>query len=196
MARLPAHTALHPMARKPLLFVVAPTAYRACASVCFSMQTQADAMATTATPRSVHAADASEPILTENKGRFVLFPIKHPKVWEMYKKAEASFWTAEEVDLAVRAHTHQPRIGGHILSPQARRPTNRASPITRHPPNCSRSQHDSRSAVATPHPARTPLPRLRRTHACALEARWPATRPLPIGSLTGTRNELGNGLPR
>lgn len=32
--------------------------------------------------------------------RFVLFPIKHPHVWEMYKKAQASFWTAEEVDLA------------------------------------------------------------------------------------------------
>jgi len=36
----------------------------------------------------------------ENKQRFVLFPLKHPQVWEMYKKAEASFWTAEEIDLA------------------------------------------------------------------------------------------------
>jgi len=43
---------------------------------------------------------AVEPILQENKGRFVLFPIKHPKIWEMYKKAEASFWTAEEIDLS------------------------------------------------------------------------------------------------
>ena len=51
-----------------------------------------------------HPLDENEPILTENKQRFVLFPIKHPQVWEMYKKAEASFWTAEEVDLAVRAH--------------------------------------------------------------------------------------------
>ncbi|MCS7027680.1 MAG: ribonucleoside-diphosphate reductase small subunit [Bacteroidia bacterium] len=42
----------------------------------------------------------TEPILTENKHRFVLFPIQYPEVWEMYKKAEASFWTAEEVDLA------------------------------------------------------------------------------------------------
>eukprot|EP01113_Clastostelium_recurvatum_P032783 TRINITY_DN4256_c0_g1_i1.p1 TRINITY_DN4256_c0_g1~~TRINITY_DN4256_c0_g1_i1.p1 ORF type:complete len:368 (-),score=96.11 TRINITY_DN4256_c0_g1_i1:74-1081(-) len=42
----------------------------------------------------------TEPILTENKQRFVLFPLKYPKVWEMYKKAEASFWTAEEIDLA------------------------------------------------------------------------------------------------
>ena len=41
-----------------------------------------------------------EPILQENKSRFVLFPIKYPKVWEMYKKAEASFWTAEEIDLS------------------------------------------------------------------------------------------------
>ena len=40
-----------------------------------------------------------EPILKENKDRFVLFPIKHQDIWEMYKKAEASFWTAEEIDL-------------------------------------------------------------------------------------------------
>jgi ribonucleoside-diphosphate reductase beta chain len=43
---------------------------------------------------------ANEPLLTENKDRFVLFPIKHKQIWEMYKKAEASFWTAEEIDLA------------------------------------------------------------------------------------------------
>lgn len=41
----------------------------------------------------------TEPILIENKDRFVLFPIKHHAIWEMYKKAEASFWTAEEIDL-------------------------------------------------------------------------------------------------
>ena len=40
-----------------------------------------------------------EPILKENKDRFVLFPIKHNNIWEMYKKAEESFWTAEEIDL-------------------------------------------------------------------------------------------------
>ncbi len=40
-----------------------------------------------------------EPILKENKNRFVLFPIEHNDIWEFYKKAEASFWTAEEVDL-------------------------------------------------------------------------------------------------
>jgi len=40
-----------------------------------------------------------EILLEENKDRFVLFPIKYPQIWEMYKKAEQSFWTAEEVDL-------------------------------------------------------------------------------------------------
>jgi ribonucleoside-diphosphate reductase beta chain len=40
-----------------------------------------------------------EPILTENRNRFVLFPIEHHDIWSFYKKAEASFWTAEEVDL-------------------------------------------------------------------------------------------------
>jgi ribonucleoside-diphosphate reductase beta chain len=42
-----------------------------------------------------------EPILAENKERFVLFPINHPRIWEMYKQAEASFWTAEEIDLSL-----------------------------------------------------------------------------------------------
>ena len=41
-----------------------------------------------------------EPILEENKDRFVLFPTKHDDIWAFYKKEEASFWTAEEIDLA------------------------------------------------------------------------------------------------
>jgi ribonucleoside-diphosphate reductase beta chain len=41
-----------------------------------------------------------EPILRENKNRFVLFPIEHHDIWEFYKQAEASFWTAEEIDLS------------------------------------------------------------------------------------------------
>ena len=41
-----------------------------------------------------------EPLLQEDPHRFVLFPIQHPDLWDMYKKAEASFWTAEEVDLS------------------------------------------------------------------------------------------------
>ena len=42
---------------------------------------------------------AIEPILQENKNRFVIFPIQHHDIWEWYKKSEASFWTAEEIDL-------------------------------------------------------------------------------------------------
>jgi ribonucleoside-diphosphate reductase beta chain len=42
----------------------------------------------------------NEPILTENKDRFVLFPIVHHDIWKYYKQAEASFWTAEEIDLS------------------------------------------------------------------------------------------------
>tara|TARA_B100001057_G_C22774262_1_gene920957 strand:- start:444 stop:1490 length:1047 start_codon:yes stop_codon:yes gene_type:complete len=41
----------------------------------------------------------NEPLLKENPNRFVLFPIKHDDIWKMYKKAEASFWTAEEIVL-------------------------------------------------------------------------------------------------
>lgn len=41
-----------------------------------------------------------EPLLRDNPRRFVIFPIQYPDIWQMYKKAEASFWTAEEVDLS------------------------------------------------------------------------------------------------
>jgi ribonucleoside-diphosphate reductase beta chain len=41
-----------------------------------------------------------EPLLQENPNRFVLFPIQNAEVWQMYKQAEASFWTAEEIDLS------------------------------------------------------------------------------------------------
>lgn len=41
-----------------------------------------------------------EPLLDPNPDRFCTFPIKYHDIWEMYKKAEASFWTAEEVDLS------------------------------------------------------------------------------------------------
>jgi len=41
-----------------------------------------------------------EKILTENKNRFVLFPIEHHDIWDYYKKAESVFWTAEEIDLS------------------------------------------------------------------------------------------------
>lgn len=49
---------------------------------------------------NVIGATQVEPILEEDKGRFVLFPIKHDDIWQMYKQHEASFWTAEEIDLS------------------------------------------------------------------------------------------------
>ncbi|WP_222982904.1 ribonucleotide-diphosphate reductase subunit beta [Flagellimonas meishanensis] len=42
---------------------------------------------------------AVEPILQENEDRFVIFPIQHHDLWDWYKKQEACFWTAEEIDL-------------------------------------------------------------------------------------------------
>jgi len=45
-------------------------------------------------------AKVAEPLLDPNDDRFTMFPIKYGDIWEMYKKAEASFWTAEEVDLS------------------------------------------------------------------------------------------------
>ena len=44
--------------------------------------------------------DEQEILLKENKDRFVLLPINYPLIWEKYKQHEASFWTAEEIDLS------------------------------------------------------------------------------------------------
>ena len=41
-----------------------------------------------------------EPLLTKDSSRIHLFPIKYNDIWHMYKKAVASFWTTEEVDLS------------------------------------------------------------------------------------------------
>ncbi len=48
-------------------------------------------------PSNVEANN--EPLLRENKDRFVIFPIQHDDIWQYYKKHEAAFWTAEEIDL-------------------------------------------------------------------------------------------------
>uniref|UniRef100_A0A3P8PVP8 Ribonucleoside-diphosphate reductase subunit M2 n=1 Tax=Astatotilapia calliptera TaxID=8154 RepID=A0A3P8PVP8_ASTCA len=46
------------------------------------------------------SSQEEEPLLKDNPRRFVIFPIEYHDIWQMYKKAEASFWTAEEVDLS------------------------------------------------------------------------------------------------
>lgn len=42
----------------------------------------------------------TEPLLTENKSRLVVLPVEYDDIWNMYKKAVASFWVAEEIDLS------------------------------------------------------------------------------------------------
>lgn len=51
-----------------------------------------------------------EPLLKESRRRFVLFPIQYHEIWQMYKKAEASFWTAEEMDLSKDIHDWNNRL--------------------------------------------------------------------------------------
>merc|ERR1712190_21798 len=48
----------------------------------------------------IRELEKSDPLLRENPRRWVLFPIQYHGIYEMYKKHEASFWTAEEIDLA------------------------------------------------------------------------------------------------
>jgi len=57
-------------------------------------------VAADSTTAKAKAMDAEEPLLKENPRRFVILPIQYNDIWQMYKKAEASFWTAEEVDLS------------------------------------------------------------------------------------------------
>jgi len=60
-----------------------------------------------------------EPLLVEDPNRFVLFPIKHNDIWQFYKKAEASFWTAEEIDLSQDTHDWENRLNDgerHFIS--------------------------------------------------------------------------------
>ncbi|KAF8076266.1 ribonucleotide reductase [Lyophyllum atratum] len=48
----------------------------------------------------VDLPEHDEPLLKESTRRFVLFPIQYPEIWQLYKQAQASFWTAEEMDLS------------------------------------------------------------------------------------------------
>ncbi|KAJ7095279.1 putative small subunit of ribonucleotide reductase [Mycena belliarum] len=49
---------------------------------------------------AVDLSESEEPLLKHSPRRFVLFPIQYPEIWQMYKKAQACFWTAEEMDLS------------------------------------------------------------------------------------------------
>lgn len=63
--------------------------------------------------------EKDEPLLTESRRRFVLFPIQYHEIWQMYKKAEASFWTAEEMDLSKDMHDWENKLNDnerHFIS--------------------------------------------------------------------------------
>ncbi|KAG9087098.1 Ribonucleotide-diphosphate reductase (RNR), small subunit [Ceratobasidium sp. UAMH 11750] len=63
--------------------------------------------------------EKDEPLLKESRRRFVLFPIQYHEIWQMYKKAEASFWTAEEMDLSKDLHDWENKINDnerHFIS--------------------------------------------------------------------------------
>ena len=64
-----------------------------------------------------------EPLLDPNEDRFTMYPIRHPDVFLMYKKAVASFWTVEEVDLSTdqrdwreKLTAHERRFVSHVLA--------------------------------------------------------------------------------
>ena len=46
------------------------------------------------------SSKSSEPLLTENDSRYVMFPIQDNEIWKMYKKQVDCFWRAEEIDLS------------------------------------------------------------------------------------------------
>ena len=66
--------------------------------------------------------ERDEPLLRDNPSRFVLFPIQYDDIWRMYKQSEASFWTAEEIDLSkdledwVKLNENEQHFIKHVLA--------------------------------------------------------------------------------
>ena len=50
--------------------------------------------------KTILEEESDDPLLSEDKSRYVIFPIQNDEIWKMYKKAEANFWTTEELDLS------------------------------------------------------------------------------------------------
>ncbi|EAU84681.2 ribonucleotide reductase small subunit [Coprinopsis cinerea okayama7 len=48
----------------------------------------------------VDLPESEEPLLKPSPKRLTLYPIQYPEIWTHYKRAQASFWTAEEIDLS------------------------------------------------------------------------------------------------
>ncbi|ORY31918.1 ribonucleotide reductase [Naematelia encephala] len=58
----------------------------------------------------LNCPESEEPLLKESSSRFVLFPIKYREIWQMYKQAQASFWTSEEINLAPDLHDWENKL--------------------------------------------------------------------------------------
>jgi len=66
----------------------------------YSAPVVAEALTLSRASKEFIELEKTDPLLMDNPRRWVMFPIHYPAVWEMYKKHEASFWTAEEIDLS------------------------------------------------------------------------------------------------
>lgn len=62
--------------------------------------------------RDLKKRELTEPLLQPNPSRFVLFPIQYHDIWQAYKRAEASFWTAEEIDLGKDVLDWETKLNG------------------------------------------------------------------------------------
>ena len=68
-------------------------------------------------PMDMHPDDMTEPILQENKQRFVLFPIKHPQVWEMYKNLPLMKPNTARRERCIRGSIQAKNHDTHVSAP-------------------------------------------------------------------------------
>jgi ribonucleoside-diphosphate reductase subunit M2 len=52
------------------------------------------------TPLPIRREREIEPLLQPDENRFVMFPIRHDDVWELYQKSVDSFWKTEDIDFS------------------------------------------------------------------------------------------------
>jgi ribonucleotide reductase beta subunit family protein with ferritin-like domain len=67
-------------------------------------------MSEPATSPTAQELDRNEPLLQVDVKRLLPLPITHPDIWKMYKQAEASFWTAEEIDMSKDPHDWENKL--------------------------------------------------------------------------------------
>ena len=55
-------------------------------------------------------SDGEEFLTCEDEKRYVIFPIRHQDMWDMYKKAQAMDWRAEEIDFSQDSNDWEHKI--------------------------------------------------------------------------------------